>query len=226
MNDYVPEEILAKIEIHLEEKCAHGEGGWDAGEEEEDTLTGDLCGALRKGWGTLVTKEKEQWRWRVKYKKFGGRGDAADESILGADGIFQIEVEDKTKNKIINKGLLFQAKKVNSKDRNKLLEQLRNMEALATGGSAIFEYGPDGYRGADSCVVIKADGRIPPNHPSTVQKLGKYLAHRFLRCKVGRKGLFYDAIRHILVVPSETDGVILYRAKLKHRLKIEVQRLG
>jgi hypothetical protein len=223
MIDLLPQEVRSKIATYLEEQCARGEAGWDAAEDEEDTLTGDLCGTLRKGWGTLATQNDGQWRWRVSYKKFGGRGKASDESILGADGIVQIEVEDKTTKKITNKGLLFQAKKVTSKDRNKLVEQIRNMEAVARRGSAVFEYGPNGYRAADSSAVLKAEGRISDNRP-TVQRLGEYLARRFLTCKIGRRGLFYDAVRRILVAPSENEDLVRYRAKLKHRLQIEVQR--
>ena len=38
----LPNDVITQIQAHLKEKSLEGEKGWDAGEDEEDTLTGDL----------------------------------------------------------------------------------------------------------------------------------------------------------------------------------------
>ena len=172
------------------------------------------------------TQSTGAWRWQVKYKKFRGRGGGAEESILGADGIVQIEVEDLTNGKTINKGLLFQAKKDGAKDLRRLRNQVEKMERVAKGGSAVFQYGPHGYRGVDSSVVLHTNSSVFKNEHGEMKRLGKYLSDRFLVCDVGLRGLFFDAVRRVLFVPDETNSVVQYRARLGHRLKIEVQRVN
>jgi hypothetical protein len=226
MTDLVPEEVLSALKDHLRQGCAEGEAGWEAGQDEEDTLTGDLCGALRKAWQSLWTESTGIWRWRITYKKFRGRGSGAAESILGADGIVQLEVEDLTDGRTINKGLLFQAKKDGARDLKRLRKQVEKMECIAKGGSAVFEYGPNGYRGVDSSVVLRTNASVLKNEHGEMKRLGKYLSDRFLVCDVGLRGLFFDAVRRVLFVPNEINGVVQYRAKLGHRLKIEVQRVN
>src|SRR2546426_834811 len=87
--------------------------GWEDGSEDEDTLTGDLGATLRTRRST-VTANGQTWVWRVRYKKFRGRGHRALERATGADGIFQIEVT--TGDQKHFKGVLFQAKKVGTTD--------------------------------------------------------------------------------------------------------------
>src|SRR5262245_9212649 len=121
MRDILPEEVISDISKHLIDRCAHAEEGWASGEDEEDTLTGDLGGCLRKKWTTVATKSKGIWKWQLTYKKFRGRGSKAEEKELGADGIFEIEVE-KNDGTGETKGLLFQSKKVTNRERKKLLD--------------------------------------------------------------------------------------------------------
>jgi hypothetical protein len=54
--------------------------------------------------------------------------------------------------------------------------------------------------------------------------LGNYLADYFLPCKVGKRGLYYDANREMLIIPDETNGFIALKKQLHHRLRIEVQK--
>ena len=92
MQDVIPKGVFGAIQNHLRNRIAHAEQGWEAGEEEEDTLTGDLGGSLRTGGWIRSIQDDIPWHWRVTYKKFRGRGVNALESETGADGIFQIEV--------------------------------------------------------------------------------------------------------------------------------------
>lgn len=224
MLDVIPAAVVAEITDHLRAGCESAEHGWTAGNEEEDTLTGDLGRSLRRGWSETMVDSYEHWRWQLTYKKFRGRGAGATEKIIGADGIFQIEVEDRVTGRIFNKGLLFQSKKVGAKDRRQLLSQADKMETLVPRGSAVFEYGPRGYHGTDAGEVIAANGHLTADGQRQPDRLGNYLAMRFVPCKIGKRGLFYDAVRGTLVVPDETNGVVQFRAQLGHRFKIEVQR--
>jgi len=91
-------------------KAGHrAEEGFESTEEDEDSITGDFLRALRKGWTEPVIRDEVSWRWRLTTRKFRGRGELATESLIGADGIIQIEVTS-PQGITFRKGLLFQAK--------------------------------------------------------------------------------------------------------------------
>ena len=222
MKDILPDEVISDISEHLIDGCAHGEEGWESGEDEEDTLTGDLGGSLRRKWTTVSTQSGD-WKWRMTYKKFRGRGKGAEEKHIGADGIVEIEIE-KANGEGETKGILFQSKKVTSKGKEKLLEQLRDMEELVPKGSALIEFGPKEYKGFESTEVITADGKIGTIDNNGNNRLGSFLAEKFLPCEVGARGLYYEAPRKTLIIPNQTKGFTRIKAKLKHRFRIEVKQ--
>jgi hypothetical protein len=157
------------------------------------------------------------WKWRIRYKKFRGRGLGAFEKESGADGIVQIEVrqgQERGQEKVQFKGLLFQAKKPGRRNRQ-LSDQVERMEKIAPGGSAVFEYGPKSYRAIPGDHYI-AFGRRN-RKASTGQPIGRFLAQDFLPCAHGKKGMHYDANRLLLILP---DGSA-YKISLTHRLLIE-----
>jgi len=123
-----------------------------------------------------------------------------------------------------NKGVLFQAKKTSDRRRGKLLEQAQAMEGIAPRGSSIFEYGPQMYRGADSKAVIATNGNLSNIPGTAVVRLGDYLADRFLPCKIGLRGLYYEGTRRTLFIPKRTRGYRRLRARLKHQFRIEVRK--
>lgn len=226
MRDVIPEGLFRRIQAHLRERMAHAEHGWEPGADEEDTLTGDLGGSLRTlGW-IESPRDAEPWHWRITYKKFRGRGDGAPEKQTGADGIFQVEVHRGNEALIVPKGILFQAKKFSGSSRSDLIDQVTRMEQTAPGGSAVFEFSPDGYRGASGRDVLLARERHPDRIPHPDDSLGHYLADRFLGCESGLRGMYYDAVRGILVVPLEQGGVKVVRVSLGHRIALEVRHNG
>jgi hypothetical protein len=193
----------------------HAPVGWESGAEEEDTLTGDLGATLRREW-SIVVVNGGIWNWRVTYKKFRGRGPGADEKHLGADGIFEIEVS--RNSEVHVKGVLFQAKKRGRRDR-RLESQARRMEDVAKGGSAIFEYGPEHYNAI-------ATGKYLDELSAEVRRsgdeapwplLGDFLGNDFLPCKTGLRGMYYDAVRGVLVLPAAPAR----RIALNHRIRVE-----
>jgi len=222
LQDIIPAPLFRTIRVYLIDRTAHAEQGWNAGADEEDTLTGDFGGSLRTGGWTESPENGTLWRWRVTYKKFRGRGKDAIEKDTGADGIFQIDVYRAGETLIVSKGVLFQAKKYQGSSRSELIKQVRDMERTAPGGSAIFEFGPDGYRGASGRDILGARESDPDRIPHPEERLGNYLAYRFMPCKSGLRGMYYDAVREILVVPLEDGQVKVVKVSLRHRLSVEV----
>jgi hypothetical protein len=220
--DVIPPLVFASLQDKMRSGCEFAEQGWEAGSDEEDTLTGDLGASLRRPWQDVFDPDsREVWRWRVSYKKFRSKGKSADEKLFGADGIFEIAVLDQRTGTRYVKGLLFQAKKKGDARKKKLEEQARQMERIAPGGAAILEYGPNGYSAWDAAESLL--NTTAGDELKRISRLGDYLAGRFLACKVGKLGIYYDAIRRSLVVPDETEGVRLVRARIGDRIRVEVE---
>jgi hypothetical protein len=47
VRDVIPESVFRAIQEYLRERTAFAEQGWTAGEDDEDTLTGDFGASLR-----------------------------------------------------------------------------------------------------------------------------------------------------------------------------------
>jgi hypothetical protein len=189
VQDVIPERVFRAIQKHLRERTALAERGWPAGEDDEDTLTGDFGGALRTGSWKQIQQNRVRWEWRVNYKKIGSKA----EKRIGADGIFQIEVQpSEGLSLVIYKSILFQAKKYKGGSRGSLIDQVELMEGIAPGGSAVFEFGPKGYRGAVGRVILEERGRNQRRIPQPEESLGVFLADRFLPCEAGLRNMYYD----------------------------------
>jgi hypothetical protein len=221
MKNDMPPSVFASVQSHLRAGCLRGEKGWESGHEEEDTLTGDLCGSLRTdGWVDLTDENGGRWKFQVTYKKFRGRGKGAEEKSFGTDGIVEVQIENVSLGTKFGKGLLFQSKKYGDKDKSRLRHQARTMEKVAAGGSAIFEYGPDKYTGIDSSQVLGDSINLSRTTPKA--RLGDYLADRFLPCESGKRGMFYNAQAREIVYADENGNVVRAHATLDHRLRIEI----
>ncbi len=224
LRDVIPEPIFEAIQKHLRTVGDIAHTAWPAANAEEDTLTGDFCGRLRTEPQRIRINGGEQWEWSIRYKKFRGRGKDAFESTRGADGIIAIEAS--ANGEKFYKGLLFQAKKGKLRVDAETTEQVRKMENLAHGGSALFEYREDGYSAVPGNVFLESgpDRRIliqENEHP-----LGSFLGDEFLPCSRGLRGMYYDAVRELLLVPIiGTNDVHAMPVELHHRLRIDVERL-
>jgi len=64
------------------------------------------------------------------------------------------------------------------------------MENVTQNGSAVFDYGPEAYRGSAPSLVLGSSGRPSESEP---KRLGEFLAEDFLECRVGRQDLWYDS---------------------------------
>src|SRR5450631_3523679 len=91
MRELIPGPVFESIQRHLRNVGAKAAQGWESNEAEEDSLTGDLGRLLKTPHAVNIRIGDQAWRWSIGYKKFRGRGPDAFESIIGADGIIQIE---------------------------------------------------------------------------------------------------------------------------------------
>ena len=219
MRDVIPEGVFRAIQEYLRERTAFAEQGWSAGEDDEDTLTGDFGASLRTpGWNELQ-QAGGSWEWRVRYRKIGPKA----EKRIGGDGIFQVEVQPSDGSSLITyKSILFQSKKHEGSSRSDMIDQVENMEEIAPGGSAVFEFGPEGYRGAAGRIILDERERNPRHIPHPDEPLGTFLADEFLPCGAGLRNMYCDFEDRTLFVP--VDGGTVKRISLRHAIELEVRK--
>lgn len=221
MIDRLPEPILQQIRDHLREAGNDAADAWQSASADEDTLTGDVFGHLRRRRRRGMRVGNRIWRWSVDYRKLRGRGAKAAEKRTGADGIIEIEATDLVNQSSWRKGILFQAKKTGARSGRTLNNQIRRMERLAPTGSAYVEYGPDGCIAEPGHRRLAYDQDPGPRDKQAPRPLGDFLADRFLRCKEGVQGMYLDGARGILVIPDgkRTREIRLF---VPHRLTVRV----
>src|SRR5262249_44680409 len=83
-----------------------------------------------------------------------------------------------------------------------------------------FEFGAHGYRAEDGALLIREMNARPFRIPHAKEPIGEYLASRFLPCKSGVRGMYYDAVRRNLIVPIPGD-VQIVQTDIEHRVRIE-----
>src|SRR5690242_16678186 len=119
---YLPTEVIDSINEHIERAVVHAENGYSAAQEEEDSITGELGGALRTSHSRLVEVSSRRptglWRWSISYSKFGSKGALSTELLTGADGILDIRVGAAELDQ--RKTALFQAKNARYKKKDLL----------------------------------------------------------------------------------------------------------
>lgn len=223
MKDTMPPQVYDAIQRHLLLRGNQAHRAWESASEDEDSLTGDFGRTMATPWvDRAVNVNGETWYWRVGYKKFRGRGPGAFESHSGADGIFQIEVSRADGGSVHHKGILFQAKTQKLGFGSQLISQVTTMEEIAPKGSAVFEFGPEGYRairGGEYLEELGNHRRLPRD---VVQPIGGFLADEFLPCEAGVRGMYYDGMRRQLLVPSPKGPLRSYRFDVGHRIRVDV----
>jgi hypothetical protein len=122
------------------------------------------------------------------------------------------------------KGMLFQAKRFDSKEGSeRLLAQLKNMERLTPQNAVYLEYGPHGYRVAKASDVIGVGGAANQLDKSKIPSLGKLMTDEFLECKVGVEGLFVDFDKETLNFLKGSEEISQLIDNMKHGLRVRVK---
>jgi hypothetical protein len=242
IRQFVPQIVLRDIKNHVIATVERGELGWRAAPGSEDVLTGHLFGVMQSKWSAEHLEDDYVWRWRIEYRKFrSGNQYSNEEKPTGADGIFQVEVErfriavspsgmEKVRIETVDletsfkKGMLFQAKRSDSKEGpERLLAQLKNMEMLTPQNAVYLEYGPQGYRAAKAADVIGVDGVVKQLDKSKSPSFGELITDEFLECKVGVEGLFIDFDNEILNFPKGSEEISQLMEDIEHGLRVRVK---
>lgn len=213
IKELIPDEIFKQISDHITRETTNTNDSWESNKDNEDSLTGALGERLSKNWCTPIQIYEQEWEWRITYKKFSS---VKLEPKYGADGLFEVEVINSKKNQAYRKGIIFQAKKDNNKDRKKLIEQVIKMENIAPNGSAVIKYGPEKYQATEGTSILN-------NTESPFEDLSKFLSGKFLSCTVGINGMSYNALTKELIRPSMTNFLLIHtNVYIAHRIKIKI----
>jgi hypothetical protein len=225
MREIIPVPVYEAIARHLRSSGRSAQKSWETNRAAEDALTG----AAFAEFTTYRTRHHyaggHEWRWRVKAYKFVSGGEGSEEKNTGADGIIELEVHHFATGQVETKALLVQAKKIWTGRNKKLLDQVKDMESLAKGGSAALDYLPTGYIAVSGREVLVAEGDFRRVPRSEVVPLGEFLADRFLACEVGTRGLYYEPRRHLLHIPPSDVSPDAVLFLIRERLRIEVEEM-
>jgi len=219
MRELIPHPVFASIQQHLKTASEDAVSGWESNKDEEDSLTGDLGRLLSTGPHIVFNVNGQPWRWCVRYKKFRGRGPDAFESTSGADGIIQVEAT--LGSETFFKGVLFQAKKGERLRNGDLRKQVEAIEKIAPGGSAIVLYRPDRYVAIKGTEYLHLKEELVGPMVKRMQPLTTFF-DEFLECKSGLRGMYYEAVRERLVLPTLDGEIKAVPLELRHRIKIEI----
>lgn len=204
MRDLLPHRVFEALQDRYSAGVANAEAHFDQHSADEDSVTGALGQALASRDPMVFRGTQGEYIVQVTYRKLRGRGRGAPEKLLGADGIFQIEITDESGRRLRSKGLPFQAKKEwKGKDRG-LVEQARKMKVHAQTG-LIIDYSRNGYRACTAEAAIAANGsRRQVDRFGEMRRLSQVFSNDFLHCTIGKVGLFYDVEREkFAVFPEE-----------------------
>jgi hypothetical protein len=141
----IPREVQADIANHLRTGIADAIRDYWSVSANEDTLSAYLGKALRQRERTVEVRMQELpriWTWSMMYASFGSHGPKSAEKFLGADGIFELTVDDGYSRR--TKSLLFQAKKERDFSDRLYHQAIR----LLTWREAaiVIDYSPDAYQ--------------------------------------------------------------------------------
>jgi hypothetical protein len=216
---YIPDQVKNAISGHVTTAVAHAIDGFSSAEEDEDALTGHLGALLRTGQHTVEVSNDEingPWKWSVNYYKFRGRGKGASETLIGADGIFEIKLERAFQTD--QKSLLFQAKKNWRNDSTLFAQALklstwREAALILNFTSTAFEtYGLDD--------VVRSRGTWTAQ--MVASPLDVTIGREFPDCKVGDTDLRYDAVSKKLFWRDFKGKIVVTDFTVRHRLQVNV----
>jgi hypothetical protein len=215
---YVPKQLKDKVRSHIENAIEKAKSTYFSAYEKEDTLTGHIFSKLEMEEQTLLIEDPEiggTWKWEIAYKTFGGGGKGSTESVLGADGIFELTLQ--RDNAKVKKSLLFQSK-VDWKTRDaRLYKQCAKM-LVWRGAAVLINYTPEDFETFDIVDILQEGGSRPPTSISLENLLG----NTFLNCEIGDNDLLYDAFAKKLIWLDQKNEYVSTQFTLHRRLQIKI----
>lgn len=216
---YIPQEVKDDIKKHLDKSINIALEGFGSAYEEEDTLTGQLFGLLKCNQKKVIVNDVERggvWKWSIDYKKFGSRGKGSTESIIGADGIFELHLF--RNDSEVSKSLLFQSKLNWTNKDKKLYEQCTKLITWL-GAVTLINYTQDQFETYSLGQVLLNQG----SKPEMEKKLADLLGIDFIDCKIGDSDLFYDAIKKKLIWLDYKRKFVACKFNLNRRLEFKIK---
>jgi len=218
---FIPQPVIRAIEEHLHDAVERAQEGFWSAHEDEDTLTGHLGALLRISNQRIFVEDVEipagTWTWGIDYHKFRGRGPKATESLVGADGIFEVKV--RSFGRVESKSLLFQAKTAGSADRDLTIQCAR----LSTWREAacVVNYTPREI----SALPIDDVLRLSRGAATKLEgvNLATFLAKRFLPCLIGNTSLTYNGRSRRLSWRAMSGEIVTTRFSLSSRFRFNIK---
>ena len=176
-------------------------------------------GRALAGQGELALADGRIVRWATRYRKLSGRGGRAPERNLGAEGLFEIEMEDEEKDKS-RKTLPFTAWTGTPDYAEALLRgQAKRLHAFP-GGGVVVSYRPAGYVAVDAGLVAEGDAT-----GGDEVDLAHVLAKDFVECRRGSTlYLFEPSLGGVLLVHG--SFVTVRRWSPRHRVRTTLRISG
>ncbi len=182
----------------------------------EDTADGEAAtaalGRALVGQGELTLADARIVRWATRYRRLSGRGGGAPERNLGAEGLFEIEMEDEERDRS-RKTLPFQAWTAAPGHGDALVRGQAKRLSAFPGGGVVIGYRSAGYVAVDAGVV--AEGGATQGDEVD---LADVLARDFVECRRGSTlYLFEPSLGGVLFVHG--SFVTVRRWSPRHRVR-------
>jgi len=217
---YIPRQVLNSISEHINSAVELAVQGFWSANEDEDTLTGHLGACLRTRTHTVQVSDDEvngPWKWSMDYAKFRGRGKGATERYLGADGIFELNLD--WGYRTDTKSLLFQSK-TEWDNSSELVEQSVLLSTWREAAVAI-NYTPTSFEAFSIDSVLSSRG-VRMNARGAIP-LQEALSEYFIQCKVGNTELRYDARQRRLYWRDNNGLVVGVQFSIPQRVRLSIE---
>ena len=172
----------------------------------------EALGRALAGQGELVLADGRRLRWATRYRRLRGPGGRAPERNLGAEGLFEIEMEDEEKDKS-RKTLPFNAWTGTPDYADVLVRgQAKRLHAFP-GGGVVVSYRRAGYVAVDAGIVAEGGAT-----GADELELADALARDFVGCRRGSTlYLFEPSLGGVLSVHG--SFVTVRRWSPRHRVR-------
>jgi hypothetical protein len=200
------------------EGVAEAVRGYAEGAGDTEAATEALGRALT-GQGQLALADGRTVRWATRYRRLSGRGGRAPERNLGAEGLFEIEMEDEEKDRSRNT-LPFSAWSGTPEYADALLRGQAKRLGTFPGGGVVLSYRPAGYVAVDA--GLAAEGNATRGDEADLTDV---LAREFVE---GRRGstlyLFEPSLGGVLFVHG--SFLTVRRWSPRHRVRTTLRISG
>lgn len=206
IQELLPEELIEKIKSYLKQNCLNNiSSTYRRNQSDEDSVTSSFFENLSKE-SEIEKIGSNLWKWSIEYSTTSSRGKKPLETVLGADVILFIEIK-LPNGTIFRKGILVQSKIEKNMSRNKLEDQINQMENFVEGSSVILTYNSSSYRSTTGEKYLRNKGNKWKNYSNS---FCEFLADQFMECQYGIIDLYYDFNKREATYLDRANNRILF----------------